>query len=82
VESLLDISTRAIDDNEPLPTNRVTGELSEVLPGVAMVEAFGHVVAFDTGDGLAVFDTSSVTYGERAAAAIHDWRPKPVNTIV
>ncbi len=82
MESLLDISARVIDDNAQLPTNRVTGELSEVAPGVAMVEAFGHVVAFDAGDGLAVFDTSSTVWGVKAADALDQWRPKPVDTIV
>lgn len=82
MESLLDLAARVIDNGEPLRTNRATGELSEVVPGVAMVEAFGHVVAFDAGEGLAVFDTSSATYGARAAAALRGWRAKPVDTIV
>jgi alkyl sulfatase BDS1-like metallo-beta-lactamase superfamily hydrolase len=82
MESLLDLSARVIDTGEPLRTNRVTGELSEVVPNVAMVEAFGHVVAIDTDAGLAVFDTSSAAYGAKAAAALRAWQPKAVDTIV
>ena len=82
MESLLELSARVIDENLSLRTNRPTGELSEVVPGVAMVEAFGHIVAFDTGDGLVLFDTSSQTYGATAAKALHEWRAKPVSTIV
>ncbi len=82
MESLLDLSARAIDRGEPLRTNRVTGELSEVVPGIAMVEAFGHVVAFDAGGSLVLFDTSSAAYGAGAAARLRDWRPGPVGAIV
>lgn len=82
MESLLELSARVIDENLSLRTNRVTGEMSEVVPGVAMFEAFGHIVAFDTTDGLALFDTSSVTYGAGAAKALRGWREKPVHTIV
>ncbi len=39
--------------------NRPTTELSEVADGVALIEAFSHVVAFRTGDGLVLCDTAS-----------------------
>jgi len=66
---LLELSRRMIDEDPgPMeatgervdlgPANRVTLELSEVADGVAVVEAFSHVVAFDSGDGLVLFDTS------------------------
>ena len=47
---LLELSRRFIDEGVPAdstglgPVNRVTLELSEVADGVAMVEAFSHVV--------------------------------------
>ncbi|MGZ4695392.1 MAG: alkyl sulfatase dimerization domain-containing protein, partial [Acidimicrobiales bacterium] len=61
---LLELSRRFIDEGVPAdstglgPVNRVTLELSEVADGVAMIEAFSHVVAFDSGDGLVLFDAS------------------------
>lgn len=81
---LLALSARIIDsgtDNGER-TNRLTGELSEIVPGVAMVEAFGHVVAFDTGAGLLVFDTSSTRFGEQVVEALRGWRDVPIDTIV
>jgi alkyl sulfatase BDS1-like metallo-beta-lactamase superfamily hydrolase len=71
---LLGLSARIIDDGDlDEPVNRVTGELSEVADGIAVVEAFSHVVAFRTGDGLTLFDTSVAGLGETARAAVRGW---------
>ncbi|MCL4230894.1 MAG: MBL fold metallo-hydrolase [Dehalococcoidia bacterium] len=80
----LALSARIIDSGSDSGerTNRINGELSELAPGIAMVEAFGHVVAFDTGAGLLVFDTSSVRSGGQAVTALRTWRDVPVDTIV
>ena len=56
---LLALSAEIIDNGDTdRPVNRVTNELSEVAPGVAMVESFSHSVVVDTGDGLVAFDAS------------------------
>ncbi len=58
---LLALSARYIDENlprGPVLTPKVTPELSEIADGIALVEAFSHVVAFRTGEGLVLFDTS------------------------
>ena len=47
-----------------------------------MVEAFSHVVAFRTADGLAVFDTSLEAFGHHAASELESWADAPVHTIV
>ncbi|MCA8905240.1 MAG: hypothetical protein KDA43_10520, partial [Hyphomonas sp.] len=60
---LLALSSAVIDEGQPLeksgPLNRITHELSEIGPRLAMVEAFSHCIVFDTDDGLVAFDTSN-----------------------
>ena len=48
-EHVLDLSSRFIDTGRvDGPPNRVTHELSELADGVALVEAFSHVLVVDT----------------------------------
>ncbi len=85
---LLELSRRFIDEGVPAdstglgPVNRVTLELSEVADGVAMVEAFSHVVAFDSGDGLVLFDASLGAFGPAVVKSLRGWRTDPVHTLV
>jgi alkyl sulfatase BDS1-like metallo-beta-lactamase superfamily hydrolase len=80
---LLDISSRIIDSGvADQPVNRVTQELSEVAEGIAVVESFSHIVAFRTGDGLAVFDSSGVATGTRVVESLRSWSPDRVNRLV
>ncbi|MGH0030065.1 MAG: alkyl sulfatase dimerization domain-containing protein [Myxococcota bacterium] len=81
---LLGLSARFIDEGVyegPGSVNRVTGELSEVAPGIAVIEAFSHVVSFASEDGLVVFDTSLEAFGETVAAGLRRWKPLPLHTI-
>ena len=59
------------------PTNRINFELSELLDGLAMVEAFSHSIIFKTGDGLVVFDTSN-EQGGKPGRLISDPPEKPL----
>jgi alkyl sulfatase BDS1-like metallo-beta-lactamase superfamily hydrolase len=81
---LLALSSRIIDEGDTsVPVNRVTGELSELADDVAMVEAFSHVVAFRTGEGLVLFDTSVAAFGPVARTALDTWTGgDEVHTIV
>lgn len=83
---LLALSTRILDEgwdpDRDGPTNRPTGVLSEVAAGIAMVEAFSHVVAVDSGDGLVLFDTSIAAFAPLVVPALRSWRGDPVHTIV
>ena len=88
---LLELSRKMIEEEGALgddgagglgPVNRVTLELSEVADGIAMVEAFSHVVAFDSGDGLVLFDTSLGPFGPGVVKALRSWRTDPVHTLV
>lgn len=58
--------------------NRPTTELSEVADGIALVEAFSHVVAFRTGDGLVLFDTSLEAFGGGVLKSLRKWSDEPV----
>jgi len=81
---LLALSERYIDEGiyeGPGSVNRVTTELSEVADGIAVVEAFSHVVAIDCGDGLLLFDTSLETFGAAVCKSLRAWSNEPVHTI-
>lgn len=81
---LLALSARVIDDGfyeGPGTVNRVTTELSEVATGIALVESFSHVVAFDTNDGLVVFDASLEALAEPVLKSLRRWSEKPVHTL-
>jgi alkyl sulfatase BDS1-like metallo-beta-lactamase superfamily hydrolase len=82
---LLALSARYIDDEVyegPASVNRITSELSEVADGVAVVEAFSHVWALRTADGLVLVDTSAAAFGESTRAAVRTWDDAPVDTII
>jgi glyoxylase-like metal-dependent hydrolase (beta-lactamase superfamily II) len=81
---LLEMSSRYIDAGDADGSvNRVTLELSEIATGVAMVEAFSHVVALDSGDGLVLFDCSLEAFGLRCASELRRWSGnQPIDTIV
>ncbi|HJW40593.1 MAG TPA: alkyl sulfatase dimerization domain-containing protein [Rhizomicrobium sp.] len=79
---LLKLSSRFIDSGiADGPANRLTGELSEVADGIAMIEAFSHVVLFKSEDGLVLFDTSLESFGGQVVKAMRGWRDDPVRAI-
>jgi alkyl sulfatase BDS1-like metallo-beta-lactamase superfamily hydrolase len=80
---LLDLSARIIDTGDlTTPTNRVNLELSEVADGIAVVEAFSHVWALRSAEGLILFDTSSDALGAATTTAVRGWSGEPVHSIV
>jgi alkyl sulfatase BDS1-like metallo-beta-lactamase superfamily hydrolase len=81
---LLKLSSRYIDEGVyegPGSVNRINGELSEVADGIAMVEAFSHVVAFKGEDGLVLFDTSLEAFGGQVLRALRGWSEERVAAI-
>jgi alkyl sulfatase BDS1-like metallo-beta-lactamase superfamily hydrolase len=81
---LLDLSARFIDEGVyegPGSINRITTELSEVADGIAVIEAFSHVVAFRTGDGLAIFDTSLEAFADGILKSLRAWSDEPVHSV-
>jgi alkyl sulfatase BDS1-like metallo-beta-lactamase superfamily hydrolase len=80
---LLALSTRLIDEGDDgTPPNRVTTELSEVADGIAVIEAFSHVVVIRSDDGLLVADTSAAAFGPRVVQSLRAWSDEPVHTIL
>jgi alkyl sulfatase BDS1-like metallo-beta-lactamase superfamily hydrolase len=80
---LLALAARIIDTGDlETPTNRVSLELSEVADTIAVVEAFSHVWALRSSEGLVLFDTSSDALGATAAAAMRGWSDEPVHSII
>jgi alkyl sulfatase BDS1-like metallo-beta-lactamase superfamily hydrolase len=82
---LLALSERVIDHGEyegQNSVNRITTELSEVADGIAVVEAFSHVVAFRTGEGLVLFDTSLDALAPACLVSLRQWSDDPVRAIV
>ncbi len=81
---LLKLSSRYIDEGiyeGPGSVNRISGQLSEVGDGIAMVEAFSHVVAFKSEAGLVLFDTSLEAFAGVVLGALRGWSDDPVSTI-
>lgn len=81
---LLGLSARYIDEGAsegPGSVNRVTTELSEVADGIAVVEAFSHVIAFRTGEGLVLFDTSLEAFAPAILKSLRAWSDAPVHTM-
>ena len=79
----LELSTKVIDSGVvDHPINRVTNELSELAPDLAIVESFSHSVAWDCGDGVVCFDASGVGSGKAVIQSIREWRSHPINTLV
>ena len=80
---LLDLSSRIIDSGvHSEATNRVTNELTELDDGLAIVESFSHCVVWNTGDGLACFDTSGPATGAAVVEALRHWSSQPIRHLV
>ncbi|MDH3754940.1 MAG: MBL fold metallo-hydrolase, partial [Acidimicrobiia bacterium] len=77
------LSNQIIDTGEVTGNfNRLTQELTEVAPGLAVIESFSHVWLVETGEGLVGFDTSGVITGAAVVEAMRGWRTDPVHSLV
>jgi len=82
---LLGLSARYVDEGVyegPGSVNRTTTELSELDDGIALVEAFSHVVVLRTTAGLVLFDTSLEAFAAPILESLRRWSEAPVHTIV
>ena len=84
--SMLERSARVIAGEETISMhglmNAAAGPVEVVADGVALVEAFSNVVAFDSDDGLTVFDVSHAMFAPAAIESLRTWSPAPVHTAV
>lgn len=78
-----ELSARVIDTGETTePTNRVSNEITEIDTGIAVVESFSHLVAFETDSGLVTFDSSGALTGEAVTESLRSWRTDPVHSLI
>lgn len=84
--SQLERSARWIDGIEPVQMqgliSTTAGGAEEVGEHVALAEAFSNVVAFDTDDGLVVFDVSHSLFAATVIDELRAWSQAPVHTAV
>jgi alkyl sulfatase BDS1-like metallo-beta-lactamase superfamily hydrolase len=59
-----------------------SGEMAEVQPGLAFVDAFANSSAVDTPDGLLVVDTSGVFHAQSVHDTLRTWSASPLHTAV
>jgi glyoxylase-like metal-dependent hydrolase (beta-lactamase superfamily II) len=65
----------------PGSVNRTTSELPEVGDGIALVEAFSHLIALRTSEGLVLFDTSLEVFAAPILTSLRRWSDARVHTI-
>jgi glyoxylase-like metal-dependent hydrolase (beta-lactamase superfamily II) len=68
-----------IEEHHPF---RGAGELAEVQPGAAFVQAFANSAVFATPDGLVVVDTSGVFHAQLVHDSVRAWSPARLDTAV
>ncbi len=59
-----------------------SGQMAEVQPGLAFVDAFANSSAVDTAAGLVVVDTSGVFHAQAVHDTIRTWSASPLHTAV
>lgn len=79
MSELLARSARIIDTGEFDPDfNPMTAQLHELADGVAMIDAFSHVVILDDHDGgLVLFDVSHRMFADRVVERLRSWSDAP-----
>jgi alkyl sulfatase BDS1-like metallo-beta-lactamase superfamily hydrolase len=83
---MLERSARWITGEEPLAMNGLfsedAGGAAVVADGVVLIEAFSNVVAFDTDEGIVLFDVSHHMSAPQAITELRTWSNSPVHTAV
>src|SRR5471032_1089509 len=59
-----------------------SGEMAEVQPGLAFVDAFANSAAVETEAGLVIVDTSGVFHAQSVHQTIRSWSNRPLHTAV
>ena len=85
-QEMLERSARWITGEEPLAMNGLfsenAGGAAVVADGVVLIEAFSNVVAFDTDEGIVLFDVSHHMSAPQAITELRTWSNSPVHTAV
>ncbi len=84
--SQLERAARWIDGTEDVAmgglVNTSSGGAEELVDGVMLAEAFSNVVAFDTEEGLVLFDVSHQLFAPSVIESVREWSNKPINTAI
>jgi alkyl sulfatase BDS1-like metallo-beta-lactamase superfamily hydrolase len=59
-----------------------SGEMAEVQPGLAFVDAFANAAAVETADGLVMVDTSGFIHARAVHETIRRWSSSRLNTAI
>ena len=68
-----------IEEHHPFSTS---GQLAEIQPGLAFVDAFANSSAVDTDDGLVVVDTSGVFQAKSVHETMRRWSASRLDTAI
>jgi alkyl sulfatase BDS1-like metallo-beta-lactamase superfamily hydrolase len=82
---LLDTADRLFTGELPIESHHpfsTSGELAEIQPGLAFVDAFANSAAVDTDDGLVVVDTSGVFQAKSVHETIRSWSASRLDTAI
>jgi glyoxylase-like metal-dependent hydrolase (beta-lactamase superfamily II) len=69
----------SIEEHHPFSTS---GQLAEMQPGLAFVDAFANSAAVDTDAGLVVVDTSGVFHARAVHETLRRWSPSRLDTAI
>jgi len=82
---VLDLADRLFTGALPIESHHPfasSGQLAEVQPRVAFVDAFANSAVVDTDDGLVVVDTSGVFHAKGVHETIRRWTPRRLDTAI
>ena len=82
---VLDLADRLFTGALPIESHHPfasSGQLAEVQPRVAFVDAFANSAVVDTDDGLVVVDTSGVFHAKGVHETVRRWTPHRLDTAI
>ena len=82
---LLDLADKLFTGELPIEAHHPfasSGQMAEMQPGLAFVDAFANSAAVDTADGLVVVDTSGVFHARAVHDTIRTWSSRPLHTAI
>jgi alkyl sulfatase BDS1-like metallo-beta-lactamase superfamily hydrolase len=82
---LLELADKLFTGELPIESHHPfasSGEMAEVQPGLAFVDAFANSSAVATPDGLVMVDTSGVFHAQSVHDTIRTWSNRPLHTAV
>ena len=82
---VLDLADRLFTGALPIESHHPfasSGQLAEVQPRVAFVDAFANSAVVDTDDGLVVVDTSGVFHAQGVHETVRRWTPHRLDTAI